>query len=681
MNASEAQREYQRLNTIIGNVQREIRNSTNEQNQFSEAVRGSENSADKLLGKLTRMAGAYMGIQGIGSVIDLSDKMTTSTARLDMIVDDNGSVDELKEKIYSVAQSSRADYMDTMDMIGKLGTQAGSAFKSNDELLNFADQLNKQFAIAGTNTQSMQAATLQLTQALGSGVLRGDELNSVFENAPTVMQSIAEYLGKDIGDLREMAKEGQITAETVKNALINSADETNKKFDEMPMTFGQIGTKIQNVATKVFEPILTSINNLANSSAFQGFIMGLVSAFSIASQIIGGLFNVVAGIGSFLYDNWSILAPVIWGIVAALGVWYGKTLLLTIATKAQNAVELISKGIKTLAVPIYAALSGATMTDTAAQWGLNTALYSCPLVWIIILIIALIAIIYAVIAVINKVTGSSISATGVICGAITTAVAFIWNLFIGLLDLVLGVVNAMVNPWISFANFFANLFNDPIGAILHLFGDFADSVLGVIESIANALDAVFGSNFASTVQGWRSGLSAMVEDVANEYGNGSYEKVAENLNLTSEDLGLKRWEYGDAWDTGYDFGQGIDDSIGGLFDDLGAGSEDLWNGNQGPSDIGEVPAASIPDGDKKVDKVGKVDKIGGTVDIASEDLKYLRDIFENDVIQEVYTSQVTPQVTISFGDVKETADVDSIMSTIREKVKEQLNISADAIHA
>lgn len=617
----------------------------NEQQEFNRQVRQGEAAMDGLSDKILGAVGAYASLQGMQQLVNLSDTHTQTQARLSMIVDmptlpDNISaveelairqeqVEILNDKIFASAQRARAPYQDMADTVAKLSLNAGDAFSSNNETILFAENLNKLFAIAGTEQQSIASASLQLTQALGSGVLRGEEFNAVFEAAPNIMQTVADYMGVPIGKLRSMAQEGQITADVVKNALIGATNDINAQFESMPMTWGQVWTGIMNELYNASVPILEFVNTLAN--------------------------------------NWSILEPIVLGIATAVGIYTAALLI----HKGIAAATALAEGIRGAATMMS---SGATFAATAAQYGFNAALMACPITWIIVAIIAVIAIIYAVVAAINKVQGTTISATGIIMGALATAGAFIWNLFLGLVDLVLACVNYMVNPWIAFANFFGNLFNDPIGSIIHLFGDFADNILGVIESIAKALDKVFGSDLASAVSGWRGGLDKMIESAAEEYGNGSYEKVMEELNLSSEDLGLKRWEYGDAWDTGYDFGADLGASISGFFNG-GADEtveeynlEDLMEGIDMPA---MPPLNGIED---------NTDDIKSSLEITHEDLKYLRDLAEQETVNRFTTAEIRVEMGGVNNTVNQNTDLDGVMDYMVMGVREAMERVAEGVH-
>lgn len=594
-------------------IDTEISNAVEEQENLNKKVK--ETTAGYTgLGNVIKTA---IGALGVKKLVDLSDTNTQVTARLKIMSGGNDEqVSALQDQIYASAQRSRADYFATADVVSKLGMRAKGTFGNTNEIIQFSENLNKMFVIAGASQAEMSSASLQLTQALGSGVLRGEELNAVFEAAPNIVQTIADYMDVPIGKIRELASEGKITSEVIKNAILNkeTINKINSEFDNMPMTWGQVWTMTVNKIIQISQPLLNFISLLA--------------------------------------DNWSTIEPIVLGVATAVGLYAGALLLF-------NVQQGISNGLKTLGV-ISAVAHGAAITAemtattgmTAAQIGFNAALYACPLTWIVIAVIAIIAIIYAVVAAINKVKRTTISATGVIMGAVYTVGAFLWNTVLGLIDLVLGAVNYIANPWIAFANFFGNLFNDPIGSIIHLFGDLADNVLGVVETIAKAIDKVFGTNLAGTVQEWRSGLNSMVETAANKYGNGSYEKVMDNLDLSSESLGLSRWEYGDAWNKGYAMGEKIDSKVSGIF-----------NGGLGEGlDIGNV---------------ANVENVEGEVNVASEDLKLLRELAEQQYIQNYISN--APVQYITTGDIHENADIDYLIDGVRENLSEAINTSMEGV--
>ena len=551
--------------------------------------------------------------------------------------------------------------------------------------------LNNAILAGGAEASTQQTALEQLSQAYAKGKPDMMEWRSAMTAMPAQLSQVATAMGFVSADaLGESLREGKTSMNEFMQTLIKLNEEGINGLpslaEQAKNATGGIATSIQNMKTSVTRGVTSLIESINSGLTKAGF--GTIQ--DIITKLGSGMENMLTGVGNaaaniitflapavqliqqvatFIGENWSIIEPIIMGIVTAMGLYYGALL-------AYNTIQGISTGItamSTFAKTVHAAAlkmeTGATFSATVAQYGFNAALLACPITWILIAIIAIIAAIYLVIAAINKITGSSISATGVIVGALTTAVAFVWNLFLGLLDLVLGVINAMVNPWISFANFFANIFNDPIGAIVHLFGDFADSILGVIESIAKALDKVFGSNLAGAVQGWRSGLSSMVESVANQYGNGSYEKVAEELNLSSESLGLKRWEYGDAWNTGYSWGQGIEESIGNLGSSIGDTVNDTMN-SLGMDTLSNDTATTA----------GNTGKINDTLKTSEEDLQYLRDIAEQETINRFTTAEIKVDMGGVNNTVNNNTDLDGVVNYLANGVQEAMEKAAEGVY-
>ena len=241
----------------------------------------------------------------------------------------------------------------------------------------------------------------QLTQAMAAGRLQGDEFRSIMENAPLLAQAIAKYMGKTVGELRELSSEGLITADVIKNAMFAAADKIDTRFKNMPRTIGEIWISIKNQAIKYHDPVLVKINEIANSKTFKIFSNNVVGAIAVISSVLLKVFELVMGISNFVTENWSLIAPIVLGIVGAMMAYELVAKGAALATGALTAAKMI-------AVPVYSLLTRATMAETAAQWGLNAAMYACPLDWIIVLVIGLITAIYGAVAIINHFAGPSI---------------------------------------------------------------------------------------------------------------------------------------------------------------------------------------------------------------------------------------------------------------------------------
>lgn len=670
MDVEAANQAYLRLSQTVGNTERYIRDNVDEQGRFNREIEEGTNEANSLMQTIKGAVAAYATIQTLSAALNLSDQLTTTTARMNLMNDGLQTTQDLQNMIYLSAERARGSYQATADAVSKLGLMAGDAFGSSQEIIAFMEQINKQFTIAGTEAAGVDAAMLQLTQAMASGVLRGEELNSIFEQAPTIIQSIADYLDVPIGSIREMAAEGQITADIVKAAMFAAADETNAKFESMPKTFSQVWTSFQNTALMAFQPVLQRMNEIANSEAFQTFVNNAIEGLSMVAGVALEIFDLLVGVAGLVAENWSWLSPIIYGVAAALAVYYGWQL-------AVNAISAITKGIHiamAVAQMIHAAATGAltaaTAAEIAAQNGLNAALYACPIVWIIVLIIALIALFYAAVAAVNKFAGTSVSATGIICGAFMVALAFIGNIFVALWNLVVDVFVLIYNLVATVANFIGNVFTDPIGAVCRLFFDLADIVLGILQALASAIDAIFGSNLAGSVQGWRDSLGGWVDDT---FGKG--EEVMAKMN--ADDMKLGRFEYGEAWDAGYSFGEGIDQSIANfdpssLFDTNVPGADDYANLGDYGSGIGGI-------GSGVDDIAGNTGKIADSMEITEEDLKYLRDIAEQEAVNRFTTAEITIEQT-NHNTVSGKMDLDGIVSGLTDAANEAVDKIAEGVH-
>ena len=520
MDVSAANAAYLRLSQTVGNTERYIRDNTTEQGQFNRTVQEGISQADKLTNTIKGAVAAYISVQSVGKALDISDQLTLTTSRLDMMNDGLQSTDDLVKMVYAASQDARGSFSDMADVVARFGNNAKDAFSSSAEVVAFADLVQKQMTIAGASTQEASNAMLQLSQALGSGVLRGDELNSIFEQAPNLIQAIADYLDVPIGQIREMASEGELSAGVVKAAIFAASDDINAKFESMPKTWNQIWTAFQNTALMAFQPVLQRLNQFANSDGFQAFVNGAINAMASVANIVLNIFDLVGQVGTFVSNNWAIISPIVYGVVAALAVYAAYLAIIKgmeIASAAATAIHAVAMSAK---IGITAALTGSTMAATAAQMGYNGALYACPLVWVIALIIALIAVFYAAVGAVNTLAGTSISATGIIAGAFATLGALIYNVFALIWNIVAAVVEFLVNVWtnpeyaakafvvnvgqafIQFALSLVSGMQTAVGLIVGLFYAFGQGAQNVFATIVNfGIDAI-----TAVVNGWNLGI-------------------------------------------------------------------------------------------------------------------------------------------------------------------------------
>ena len=614
----EMEENYRRAAQQEQQVTRNIRQSTQAEQQLNASIRGGNDALDDMVGKAKNLAATIGASVGLKKLIELSDQMTSTTARLNFIVDDGGSVEALEAKIMASAQRSRAAYLDTASAIASMGANAGAAFSSNDELIAFMEQVNKQFVIGGASAQGQAAAMLQLTQAMAAGALRGEELNSILENAPGIARAIEQYMGIAEGSIKSYAEKGAVSATVVKNALLSIADETNAKFNGMAMTWGQVWTQMGNIALKVTQPLLTAINWLANNLSVIGpILLGLGTAFLV--------FQVAA--------HWTQIAAV--------------------ATAAYHAVvNLLSIG--------FGVLTGNTAAASAAVFTFNSALLASPITWIIMLIAVVIGLLYGVVAIINKVTGSSISATGLICGAIAVAGAFIGNTVIGLLNALIQYIWAIfVAPFLGIVEWILNVcnggFNSFGDAVANLIGQIIGWFLNLGKVVTTIIDAIFGTN-------WTAGLESLQSSVTAWGKNEN--AITLDKNAPTIDY---RFEYGDAWAAGNDFGKGIDAKIGGMFNMGGLG------------DSRGFDLSSIADNTGLT-----ADNTGKTADalaVTEEQLEYLRDIAERDAINRFTTAEVKIDMTGMTNRIDGSADLDGVISQLTEGFTEALVTAAEGVHA
>ncbi|MFR2756582.1 MAG: tape measure protein [Eisenbergiella massiliensis] len=599
------------INTEMHETYDAIHQNAQAQQEFNHTVQKGSVAVDSMADKITGMVSAYIGIQSLGKLINLSDEYTQTAARLNMINDGLQDTVELQDKIFASAQNSRASYMDTADVVAKLALRAGDVWSSNEETIAFAETLNKAFVIAGASQEEMNSASLQLTQALGSGVLRGEELNAVFEAAPNIIQTIADYLDVDIGAIREMASEGKITASVVKSAMLSAAEDIDNQFTNMPMTWQQVWVGAMNELLYASQPILETINWMA--------------------------------------QNWSVLEPIILGVAGAIGIY---AVALGVY-KGINAATAISEAVRAAALMLQ---TGETFKATAAQTSFNAALLACPITWIVVAIIAIIAAIYAIIAAINKVTGSTYSATGFIMGCLFRAGADIANLFIGIVNFIIGCGVELYNLIAVFANFFANVFNDPVGAIVNLFAGLFDFILGVVQAAAKAIDTVLGTDMSGAVAGFRDMFNDKVSDMIGE-------QTVIMEKLDAEDYQFQGIDTDKAFESGYNFGEGVEDKIGGFF---GRGMDGFG------IDYGQFN--DIPGG---VEDIAKNTK--DTVDISDEELKYLHDLAERDVINRFTTAKIQVEM-VNHNNVSSNMDLDGIVDYLVTEVDTAMEQAAEGVH-
>ena len=672
MDVSAANAAYNQLSSTVASTERYIRDNADAQGNLNQQIQAGVNTSNELVDTVKRLALAYLSMQSVQKVLDVSDELAMTTARLNTMNqafnEINGTAtetDTIVKQIYASAQNARGSLGDMAAVVAKFGNNARDAFASQDEVIAFANLIQKQMTIAGASTQEASNAMLQLSQALGSGVLRGDELNSIFEQAPNLIQSIADYLDVPIGKIREMAQDGQLTADTVKAAIFSSAEDINAKFEAMPMTWGQVWTSFQNSALMAFQPVLDKVNELANNDQFQGFVENAIGLLAQLAVYVLDFFNTLASIGAFISDNWSIIAPIVYGVIAAL-----------IAYAAISGIVAAVNGVMALSASVHAAAeamqAGATFTATAAQYGLNAALMACPLTWIILLIIAVIAAIFAVCNAIAKMTGVANSGFGVITGGINVVIQFFKNLGLSVANIALGIGNAIA----ALASNMMTAFHNAICNVQSWFYNLLSTALTVIEGICAAL------NKLPFVEFDYSGISSAADDYASKAAEAAgnkedYKSIGDAFNegMSTFDTFQDGWA-ADAFNAGASWGDGVADKVSGMFSmdniDLTGGVDTSMLSNDFANNAAQTAANTA-------DTADSAGRIADSVDISKENLKYLRDIAETEAINRFTTAEI--EVTMNNNNtVSSDMDIDGMVDHLSAGVLEAMEQAAEGVH-
>lgn len=673
----------QSLKSNYDNVAKSIKNGHNNQEQFNNSINTANSSSNKLLNTVKNIVLTLGGVTAMKSLVNLSDTTTSNKSRLELIVDDNGSVAELENKIFAMSNRTRSDFIATSNVISKLGILAGENFKNNDEIIAFTELMNKNFAISGASIQEQTSAMYQLTQAMAAGKLQGDEFRSIMENAPLLAEAIAEYTGKSKGELKELSSEGLITADIIKNAMFASADQINAKYSKMPMTWGQIWTRMKNVAVKALDPVLVKINELANNQQVQEMFNMFIDGASLAAQAILGL---IEGI-SWLINILEPVAPIILGIVGA----YVAFNIISGITSGILTIQALAHGIAGAAEMLHA---GKTMAATAAQWGLNSALLACPITWIVILIMALIValtylwftndkVAYALLYLWDALRlGIMVAGLGIqaVWYALQLAALYLW---LGIQTVVLGLMTA----WFGFQtgveavclgvlSIFQGLYNgivSIVNAIITVLNKIPGVEIDTVEaaSFANDFAGKMANNIIdrnSKLQEMASQMDGTMDQINNIKGKMGSELNASATNIQNTAANMNNTRQ-DRVDHRNDWINGAGNAIKNVLSDKSFTIDPSQFGN-GNGTLGDIA------GNTK-------DIANNTREITDEDLKYLIDIAERDTINRFTTVPLTINLT-NNNNINGEQDIDGIVDKVTNKLttrlEEELEYVSDGIH-
>lgn len=696
MDVSAANEAYIQLAQTIGNTERYIRDNVDEQGAFNQLIRDGTQDADGLMNTIKGAVAAYVSMQSVRKVINLSDSLVQTTSRLNMMNDGLQTTDELVNMTYAAAQDARGAFSDMADVVARFGNNAGSAFGSTTEVVAFANLIQKQMTIAGASTQEASNAMLQLSQALGSGVLRGDELNSIFEQAPNLIQSIASYIQNNesvarqmaetigvsyeemstnaMGHIRDVAAEGLISADIVKAAIFSASDEINANFESMPMTWGQAWTKMQNTVMMAFRTVLQRINDTANSDGVESITEKVVEALQVLANVAVNTFDLMASGAELVADNWSVISPIVYGVVGALAIYAAYLGIVKAAEVAGGA----AKAAMCIASYAHAAATGveasATAQATAAQLGLNTALLSCPLTWILVSVILIVAVIYAICTAIAKLTGVASSGFGVITGSINVTLQFFKNLGLGIANIALAIGNVIAALG---GNIKTSFFNAISNVQAWFYGLLSD-VLNVIEGICAALNKLPFVSFDY------SGITSSADDyaarAAEASGNKeSYTSISDAFKegISAFDTFQDGW-VSDAFSAGAAWGDGIAEKVENFSLSDIFGKVDIPDENQYTDSFADAISNGIGDGIYSIaDDTGD---IKDSLDITQEDLKYLRDIAEQEAVNRFTTAEIHVDMSGMQNTVNNGGDIDGFMTQLTDAVNEAVDIMAEGVH-
>ncbi len=604
----------------------EIRNSieqaTRAQERFNQAAQGGTKHANNMLSSIKGMAAAYLGVQGVKTGMSIADDYINTLARLDLVNDKMQTTAELQTKIFQAADNARGSYSAMAAAAGKMGILAKDAFGNNNELIYFTELMQKSFRVGGAGTMEQQAGMYQLTQAMAAGKLQGDEFRSIMENAPMLAQAIANFTGKSQGDLKQMSADGVITADIIKGAMFSAADEINKKFETIPMTFGDVFNSLSNKALRAFGPVITKVNDFLNSAGGASFITSIGNGIAYAAVAIDGLVSGVIWLTSAIQNNWGIIEPMFAIVGASLTAW------------AVTQVPLLVTNLWKMVAPIASA---------AKTWLIVH--------WPILLIGSAIGfVLYAMI----KLGDATVWLIGFIGGLFGAFFGFLYNLFAN-----------FANKALSVAEFFANVWRDPIYAVQKLFYDLSISSLQFMANIAKGIE-----NLINKIPGLHIDITSSMDGLLNKL-----ESARDNLKSEADVVNLMRFEqkdYGEAFDIGRNIGKNIGSAA---VDGVQGAFNSLTNMFKTPEGLGTTDYGDMF---SNIDKVGEVGKIKDKVDISSEDIKIMRELAEMKNIQNFVT--LTPTVSVATGDIRNGEDTDTIVAKIKTMLEQDIASSASAVY-
>ena len=673
-----------KYSSAIQHIQSSTDRATNSIGKTSAAVdnanarfAASESATSRLTQKLTGLAAAFLSVETVKKSMEISDTYTNINSKLNLVTGNLEKTKELQNQIFAAADRARGSYTDMADTVAKLSLTSADKFGGTANILRFTETMQKMFKIQGTPAASQSGAMLQIQQAIGLGRLQGQDLRILEEDMPGIANVIAQYMHKSSSDIKQLGTQGKLSSDVLINSVLAYSSTVDKQIGGMAYTWGDYWNKIKNGAMRAFGGTFGNQSKLLGSQNFQNMINGIIGSFSVLANVANNVMTGIANIGGFVEQNWSVIAPIIGMVTTAVLLYNGAMLV-------NNVIQGISTGLKTLAT-VAAAAHGAKVSEealatlgmTQAQLGFNAALYASPITWIIVAIIAVIGVLYLVVAIVNKVTHQTISATGIIVGCLNWVWTVLKNVGLTVANFAIGVWDAaqvlIHNLGIGFPNLWANLQTGFLG--------FVTMILNGVKAVADAINRIPGmkmdtSGLANMINSNTSKMAALQKNKGkNEDIGAAFKKGMGTNKVDWASLGN-----GKAYMTGYKSGQGIDSKVKGWKDKLG-------NLGKMPSTPKLPTTPTLP----KTSNLGTPSNpatVKGTgvdgsvkVNIADQDLQYLRDLAEKQYINKFSTAVLSPKLSVSFsGNVGDKNDQQQIYFTIGKMLKEELATAAEGYH-
>ena len=706
-----------KLRTAATNVATSIAKQTTAQNRVTQAVkqttnaqRESGNAVDGLISKVKQLAKTYLGVMGMRAMIESADTLTGAQNQLNNL--ESGSPSQTKDvldKVYAASVRSRGDYTTMMKNVGKSMTLSPDAFKGNiDNAIKFQEVMAKAYKLSGASAAEQASSMYQIIQALGSGVLQGDELRSVTEGASMAAKQIEKFAQSVYGttkSLKEMGSEGMLTSELVVAAILDGEKEIQKAFDKTKMTFGDAWNRIKADANKAFEPVFVELTNLLNKFAESGGFEKIGKAFVQIANAVQIALHAIQTAYNWVVENWGWLQYfVVTGLILIISVMVGLKIA-AIAASVAMAISFIMANAALISVllligSIIAALwsvakNAQSVTDFIAQ----AALYLAKLIIAALLIIAVISlatgqwIVSAVVLTVMVIIGiilllvyAFFTCTEEIVGAVYAAGAIIWNIVAAAVNSTIQFLwSNFVVPWIGIVEWVLNVFNGG-------FNSFADAVANLLSQLISyfiefgkiatqIIDAVFGTN-------WTASLSNLSSKLADRGKNEKAITLNKNAPWT-----MSRKNVGEAYNAGTIAGGklktsinnwGKNFSVSGLFDKFKINKSGLPSADYGKTTgTGGYDPSSLLDGikDNTGSTAGSTGKIADTMELAEEDLAYLKDVANMEWKKEFTTANIRVDMNNSGATINNQGDLDGIVTKLTTALYEELDAVAHGVYA